>query len=309
MRKFFTRNRIAAALQTPHDDDFIVEPMEPRLLLSADALGIDAGVLDREAADDPAWDAAITLADWSQLAAAADDAGSVDASAPPDLPGLLNPVGGADPADDCDCLDDLSPAPLTGAGDGAETPREIVFLDAGVDDGATLLADLAAGRDDPFYRVVLLDAARDGVAQISEALDGLDDIDAIHIISHGAAGQIQLGSGTLSTGSLDDYAGQLNDWGSTLADTGDILIYGCDLAADDHGRALVNAIGILTGADVAASVDQTGDAAQGGDWDLEYQVRCGRHCWILAGCLSDLAGDSGCIHSRYQRRYGGCQPR
>ena len=41
MRKFFTRNRIAAALQTTHADDFIVELMEPRLLLSADALGID----------------------------------------------------------------------------------------------------------------------------------------------------------------------------------------------------------------------------------------------------------------------------
>ena len=50
MRKFFTRNRIAAALQTPHADEFIIEPMEPRLLLSADALGVDAGVLDREAA-------------------------------------------------------------------------------------------------------------------------------------------------------------------------------------------------------------------------------------------------------------------
>jgi predicted outer membrane repeat protein len=270
MRKFFSRNRIAAALQTSHADGFIVEPMEPRLLLSADALGVDAGTLDRDATDDSSWDAETTLADWSQLAAAA--GAPVDASASPDLPGLPNLVGTADPEDDCDCLDDPSPAPLAGAGDGAETSREIVFLDAGVDDGATLLAELAAGRDDPFYRVVLLDAARDGVEQISEALAGLEDIDAIHIISHGAAGQIQLGSGTLSTGSLDDYAGQLNDWGSTLVNTGDILIYGCDLAADDQGRALVNAIGILTGADVAASVDQTGHAAQGGDWDLEHQV-------------------------------------
>ncbi|MGD8957726.1 MAG: DUF4347 domain-containing protein, partial [Chromatiaceae bacterium] len=183
MRKFFTRNRIAAALQTSHADDFIVEPMEPRLLLSADALGIDAGVLDREATDDASWDAETTLADWSQLAAATDAAGALDASGPPDLPALLNPLGGADPVDDCDCLDDLGPAPL--AAYGAETPREIVFLDAGVEDGATLLADLAAGRDEPFYRVVLLDAARDGVEQISEALAGLEDIDAIHIISHG----------------------------------------------------------------------------------------------------------------------------
>ena len=45
------------------DDDMSVEVMEPRLLLSADALGIDAGVLDGNAqADD--WDLISASAWW-----------------------------------------------------------------------------------------------------------------------------------------------------------------------------------------------------------------------------------------------------
>ena len=154
----------------------------------------------------------------------------------------------------------------------SDTRVEIVFLDTGVEDGQQLLADLLSRDGTNITQVHLIDSNSDGVDQIAQVLAGQQGIDAIHIISHGAAGQIQLGSGTLSTGSLDGYAGQLNDWGSALADAGDILIYGCDLAADAQGEALVNAIGILTGADVAASVDQTGHAAQGGDWDLEYRA-------------------------------------
>ena len=35
---------------------------------------------------------------------------------------------------------------------------------------------------------------------------------------------------------------------------------------------LVNSLATLTGADVAASEDLTGNAALGGDWDLEYET-------------------------------------
>ena len=48
------------------------------------------------------------------------------------------------------------------------------------------------------------------------------------------------------------------------------LIYGCDVAENADGRALIDALGRLTGADVAASEDLTGAAAKGGDWNLEY---------------------------------------
>ena len=48
------------------------------------------------------------------------------------------------------------------------------------------------------------------------------------------------------------------------------LLYGCDLAGGEAGRTLLEGIGRLTGADVAASTDDTGHAVLGGDWELEY---------------------------------------
>ena len=42
-------------------------------------------------------------------------------------------------------------------------------------------------------------------------------------------------------------------------------------AGDAAGRSLLDAVGSLTGADVAASDDATGHAELGGDWELEWQ--------------------------------------
>ena len=43
---------------------------------------------------------------------------------------------------------------------------------------------------------------RDGVEQIAESLAGRSGIDAIHLISHGDAGTLQLGTGTLNAESM-----------------------------------------------------------------------------------------------------------
>ena len=53
------------------------------------------------------------------------------------------------------------------------------------------------------------------------------------------------------------------------AEGGDLLIYGCHFGAGTTGRLAVQALARATGADVAASDDLTGNAALGGDWDLE----------------------------------------
>ncbi|MGI9538596.1 MAG: DUF4347 domain-containing protein, partial [Miltoncostaeaceae bacterium] len=149
--------------------------------------------------------------------------------------------------------------------------HELVIVDAGVADADQLVADLlasaAAGEG---LEVLLLDAGRDGITQITELLAGRDDLDAVHIVSHGSEGAVQLGSGWLDADALEAQAGALATWGDALALDGDLLFYGCDLAASASGQALVDSLADLTGADVAASDDRTGAAALGGDWDLEY---------------------------------------
>ena len=146
----------------------------------------------------------------------------------------------------------------------AETPHEIIFVDARVQD----LHAFLAGRSTT--EVIVLNPEHDGVEQMATALAGRTGIDAIHILSHGDAGQLYLGDSTLDAHSISgEHADELATIKTALANNADILIYGCDVAAGDQGQAFVTALATATGADVAASIDSTGSADLGGDWQLE----------------------------------------
>ena len=152
--------------------------------------------------------------------------------------------------------------------------RELVFVDTGVANYEQLLDELRGDRPDESreLEVYLLDSEQDGIAQISDILASHTDLDAVHLISHGTTGQIKLGNVWLNFDRLDGYAGEIAGWNQALRDGGDLLIYGCDLASTADGRSLVDALGELTGADVAASNDDTGHNRYGGDWELEYST-------------------------------------
>ncbi len=155
-----------------------------------------------------------------------------------------------------------------------EAPRhEIVVVDTSIVDYRQLIDDIAAqagsGRSFDF---VLIDGGSDGIARIGDALFALRDVDAIHIISHASGGAIRLGASVLDTDALTRRAAEIAAWSGALSTDADVLIYGCDVADTAAGRALVDALALLTGADVAASDDVTGNAARGGDWILEYRA-------------------------------------
>ncbi|MEO1430375.1 MAG: DUF4347 domain-containing protein [Cyanobacteria bacterium J06632_19] len=144
------------------------------------------------------------------------------------------------------------------------TTKNIIFIDSTVADYKTLASQAKAGTE-----VIVLDNSKDGVSQITQALAGKSDLASIQIISHGGEGMVQLGSNILSNGNLQDYSSQLQQWGNALAENGDILFYGCDVAAGESGVEFVQQLSELTGADIAASTDLTGNSSLGGDWDLE----------------------------------------
>ena len=160
------------------------------------------------------------------------------------------------------------------AGLDQPTPAsELVFIDGAVRDGQTLVDSLLAPREDGrSFEVVVLDPDRVGIDQVSTALAGYDNLQAIHFLSHGGDGELLLGSTRLDSTSLSLYTDDLAAWGEALDDRGDILLYGCDIAASADGRFLVDSLSQLTGADVAASTDASGHDSLGGDWLLEYQV-------------------------------------
>ncbi|MCF2970116.1 DUF4347 domain-containing protein, partial [Synechococcus sp. Nb3U1] len=147
--------------------------------------------------------------------------------------------------------------------------QELVFVDPNLPDLAILLAGIH-----PSAEVILLDSNQDGIRQITEVLSIRRGIQAIHILSHGSPGAIELGRVSLSLSNVGTYVPQLQAWQKALAPAADILIYGCHVAAGSEGELLVEQLAHLTQADIAASNNATGYADLNGDWLLE--VTAGR---------------------------------
>ncbi len=224
--------------------------MEPRLLLSADLLqlaGLPGLDLTR---DDPPWTDLDEL-DAAAMPALADYSGSASTTvdhtaAAPGLPLTVRP--------------DLEYPDTT----------QLVFVDTAVPEHVQLIEQILENTHDDEVLIYLLDGARGGVEQISEILAQHSGLAGVHLISHGAPGVLQFGADSLSPANLSEHAHVLAAWGEALAADADLLIYGCEVAATADGQAFIDELAVLTGADVAASIDATGSESLGGDWDLEY---------------------------------------
>jgi VCBS repeat-containing protein len=147
--------------------------------------------------------------------------------------------------------------------------HQIVFIDAAVSNLANIDALLA--QIDPTFQVLHLSADAPALAQMAAALQGVSGIEAIHLISHGSAGNLNLAGGALTSAALADSANAdaLTTIRASLSDHADFLLYGCDVGAGASGQAFLAALASATGADVAASTNATGAAVLGGDWTLE----------------------------------------
>ncbi len=158
--------------------------------------------------------------------------------------------------------------------DQAVVRRELVFVDANVEDYELLVQDILSRSEEGGHEleVVLLSDSRDGITQISEALAACNDLDAVHIVSHGTDRAVKLGNIWLQLDNLDGYSADIAGWGNALNVDADLLFYGSDLAASETGQTLLQGLAALTDADVAGSKDATGAAALGGDWELEYAL-------------------------------------
>src|SRR3569832_1724662 len=97
----------------------------------------------------------------------------------------------------------------------------VVFIDAGVENYQQLVNGVI-----PTAEVFVLDAAADGIEQISQVLQQRQDVGAVHIVSHVAPGQIFLGRSGIA---LDDLTeSDVGQWRQSLSDAAEILLYGCN---------------------------------------------------------------------------------
>ncbi len=163
--------------------------------------------------------------------------------------------------------------------EAAVPERTLVIINSSIAAGSEIINDLGGN-----YEILRLEPGTDALDTINVYLDAHNDTEysALHIISHGNDGYFTLNGERIDNSTLNPA-----DWkaiGEHLTDDADILIYGCDTAANDEGKALIRNIADLTGADVAASADTTG---ADGDWDLEYQTGL-----IEAATLAPSADDT-----------------
>jgi hypothetical protein len=145
-----------------------------------------------------------------------------------------------------------------------QSSQSLLFVDGAVADYQQLVAGVSPGTE-----VYVLDSTQDAVTQITNTLLGRSNVSSLHIVSHGEAGGLKFGNGVLNLTDLPQYAAQMQSWSQALTNDADILLYGCNVAQGELGEAFVSILSQLTGADVAASNNLTGNSALGGDWDLE----------------------------------------
>ena len=91
--------------------------------------------------------------------------------------------------------------PLSAATAPANPSSAVYFIDATLPDLHTLLAGLPLGAD-----VQLIPAGQDGLQFMVDALAGRSGLGALHILSHGASGALQLGITTLNAATLASRA-------------------------------------------------------------------------------------------------------
>lgn len=240
---------------------------------------VDADAADAADADDhaaPAVEAHADAADADDISAD-DDGGDVQAA---DTADGIDAIQHADLGDDIDDFINLdqdaeqdsdgdSPVALDGgavAADADAPQRDLVIINSSVQNKEQIVEALGENTD-----VLYLEAGTDPLDAINDFLDANGDVkySAIHIVSHGNAGYFVLNGQIIDADAVMSDPASWANIGQHMTADGDIMIYGCNVAGSLDGEMLISNIANLTGADVAASVDDTGAR---GDWDLEYTV-------------------------------------
>ena len=144
------------------------------------------------------------------------------------------------------------------------TRNEVVVVDTSITNYRDILTSVGNDAD------VLTLQRGASLGDIALLISDYNNIDALHVFSHGGAGRLQIGSNFYDRSNIFESKEHLTSIGSKMSETGDILLYGCNLAANREGEYFVDIISEMTCADVAASDDITGNKSLGGDWHLEY---------------------------------------
>ncbi|WP_204104834.1 MULTISPECIES: DUF4347 domain-containing protein [Spirulina sp. CCY15215] len=158
--------------------------------------------------------------------------------------------------------------PNTDVNPSPEGQGMLVIIDPSIPDSQHLARGVLEGAT-----VFQLDPEVDGIAQISAYLKQNQGFTSLHLLCHGAPGSLYIGNNKLNLDNLKTYTHLLQHWQHAFTNFDlHLLLYGCQVAKGRKGREFVQAIAKITGANIAASVDLTGNAALEGTWQLEHEI-------------------------------------
>ena len=231
-----------------------IQKLEERVLF--DAAGVAEIIEAAEAAD------ALQNPDVQESEAQSEDDASADVVVPPEA--LVQDHAAAEQggsAEDvvADALGDAGVGvPFADLTDAAEEPvqvKELVVISSEVPDQAQIASQIAENTD-----VLLLDKGGNPLDVINQFLDAQENVryETIHVVSHGDAGCFLLDGKVVNAEAVAEDPASWKAIGEHLTEDGDIMIYGCNVAGNEDGKAMISAISELTGADVAASSDAVG---------------------------------------------------
>jgi hypothetical protein len=171
--------------------------------------------------------------------------------------------------------------------------REIAFIDSAVADSGALLSGLR-----PEVEAILLPRTEPAVEQMVQALEGRENIEAIHVLAHGRPGEVSFAAGALSSQMINEIAG-LPRFGAALGTEGTLFLWSCQTGAGKSGAAFIDALARKTGARVAAASGLVGAASRQGTWILDRGSGPGRQpltpeaTTTFAGVLATFTGTNG----------------
>lgn len=97
-----------------------------------------------------------------------------------------------------------------------QTPTQLILIDEDVTDNQSLIADITSDSDAAF-EIRLISGDENGVAQIAEILSQDDaQYEAVHVLSHGSDGELDLGNSTLTLDNLKIYSSEIASWADGL---------------------------------------------------------------------------------------------
>ncbi|RLS75286.1 MAG: DUF2341 domain-containing protein, partial [Planctomycetota bacterium] len=132
---------------------------------------------------------------------------------------------------------------------------ELVFVDTGIANYETIVNDIrVASQSTRAIQVVLLDATKDGLKQISLYMSGVTQtVDTVHFITQGTDRALTLGSTWIDVNSLASNQNEFEQWRDVLSPDADLVFYGSDLQDSVDGQRLLTELSSLTRSHVSVS--------------------------------------------------------